>query len=248
MRTGGSGADPTSSLLLLMFEKNGRPFPFVCTGFFEIDRHGLKDLIDLEGNGKCQLIRQSIDDGYWMTSLYQPVAGRVRRLRNIAGMSLPLYTRFLTGENHSAIKPPVFRHPFEPDLSNDRVAQARSANHNHIRTVMPLKSSNLQDTRFVLADGKQCMPGSIYGTMTVVLDERSGRRMASLSAPDAFFRLLVEINLRRLPVFLFGAGRDAQGCLTREIIFAGEGDPVCRPKSPDTVYDTDRFVSTAELP
>ena len=40
-------------------------------GYFETDARGLKDLLDLDGNGQAELLRQSFDDGYWITSLYE---------------------------------------------------------------------------------------------------------------------------------------------------------------------------------
>ena len=69
--TGGNGLAPPMHVLTLLFDKTGRPVPSEMDGYFEIDEHGLLDLIDLDGDGRAELIRQAFDDGYWITSAYQ---------------------------------------------------------------------------------------------------------------------------------------------------------------------------------
>ena len=67
-------------------------------GYFETDARGLKDLLDLDGNGQAELLRQSFDDGYWITSLYEARDARWQIIRGRhASREYPLYTRFRTG-------------------------------------------------------------------------------------------------------------------------------------------------------
>jgi hypothetical protein len=98
----------------------GRPVPSEMDGYFEIDASGFKDLIDLGGDGRAELVRQSYDDGYWITSLYE---ARDAHWHLIAGehasRSFPIYTRFTNRANRVPTTPGPGRHPTEDDLSND---------------------------------------------------------------------------------------------------------------------------------
>src|SRR5207244_2167325 len=69
--TGGNGLAPTMLVLTLLFDSAGRPVPTAMDGYVEIDGMVFKDIVDLDGDGRAELIRQSYDDGYWITSLYE---------------------------------------------------------------------------------------------------------------------------------------------------------------------------------
>ena len=220
MRREGSGIAPPVYLLILMFEANGRPVPFVVDGYFEVDSHGVKDLVDLENDGHCELIRQSLDDGYWLTSFYQAVACHFHRLNSIAGMALPLYTRFTWSANHLSVKPQTSRHPFEADLSNDVSICRAGAGKKYLEAIDWMPGEKELEPCLLFSDGKRCRPLCRYATMTVVLDESAGRRMVSLSAPGQFERLAGEIKHRRLPVLISGTRIKSNRLLTSEFIFA----------------------------
>ena len=217
-----TGAKPPSQLIVLMFEKNGRPFPWATDGYFDVDNKGIKDLLDTDNNGKAELIRQSQDDGYWITSLYEASRSRWHRLHSIDGVSLPLYTRYTYASNKTAIKPPEYRHPFEADLSNDCNTHPTSSSRQFINSVEFSPSSNHSGVPcFLLSDGRRIRPQYWYASMSIVLDEPSGRKMALLSEQNAIHKLACEISLRRIPVLLSGSRtRAGQRNLSSELIFA----------------------------
>jgi hypothetical protein len=218
MRTGQVLPAPASELLVLLFEKSGRPVPFAVDGYFEVDSRGIKDFVNLENDRHCQLIRQSLDNGYWITSLYEAGASSFRRLPKIGSMKLPLYTRFSWHENHQCSIPPVGRQPFESDLSNDRTDTSM---HEKFLEALYWPEREKSGTPYLLlADGQRLRPAAGCRTMTVVLDEPGGRRMASLSAPEAVRKLLDEICYRRLPLTVCGNRQKAGRVRSGEFLFA----------------------------
>ena len=63
--TGGNGLAPSMHVVILLFDTAGRPVPSEIDGYFEIDERGLKDLVDLDGDGRAELIRQSCRFSRW---------------------------------------------------------------------------------------------------------------------------------------------------------------------------------------
>jgi hypothetical protein len=117
--TGGNGWSPRTVVMVLMFEPSGRPVPWTVKGYFEEDGRGLKDLLDLDGDGHAELTRMSYDDGYWITSLFEAGAGRWRQVRGAhGGRSFPLHTRFTHRPNRKAVTPAPGRAPIEDQLGN----------------------------------------------------------------------------------------------------------------------------------
>lgn len=218
--TGGCGWAPSSDFIALLFEKDGRPFPWIVDGFFEVDSHGIKDLLDLNNDGRAELIKQNRDDGYWITSFYEARNARWHRLRDLAGITLPMHTRFTYSSNKNAISPPAYRHPFEPDFSNDSDSFCKSAKQRYIDEIEWANVSSSENPDILLSDGKHCIPAAWYATFTVVLDEPTGRRIAVLSAGEATHKLLQEICGRRLPVSVAGARTKLERSLSPELIFA----------------------------
>lgn len=217
MGTGGCGWAPSSQLLVLMFEKNGRPFPWAVDGYFAVDSHGIKDFVDLNGDGHAELIRQGQDDGYWLTSLYEARQSRWHLLSNISGIRLPLYTRFSVGGNRQAISPPSFRHPYESNLANDGSKDRR---HEFIEEIQWTDTEHSQDPKIIFSSGGSASPVAYYSTMVVVLDEPSSRRMSVLSASKSTRKLLNEIVARQVPVTVCGARRRGEKVQSCELVFA----------------------------
>lgn len=221
MRTGGCGWSPNSQLLVLMFEKNGRPFPWAVDGYFDVDSHGVKDFVDLNNNGRAELMRQSRDDGYWITSFYETAKARWNRMHSIDGMAVPLFTRFTQMPNRQAITPPNYRHPFESDLSNNcKLPGSNGRGQAFLDAVDWAKVELSQNPCLLLSNGKHLLPQSSYGSMAVVLDEPDGRRMALLSAGEATHKLLNEICSRRIPVITSGTRTRNSHSPSSELIFA----------------------------
>lgn len=218
--TGGCGWSPGSHFIALLFEKNGRPFPWSIDGYFEVDSHGIKDLLDINNDGRAELIRQSRDEGYWITSLYEARNARWSRMHDAAGIKLPLFTRFTYTANKQAVIPPASRQPFEPDFSNDANSFWSPGKQHFIEDINWADVTSSEDPDILLSGGKHCSPAAWCSTMAVVLDEPGSRRMALLMNGAATYKLLKEIAARHLPVSLSGIRKKSDSRLSSELIFA----------------------------
>src|SRR5262249_47135706 len=108
-------------------DTSGRPVPFEIDGYFGYDATGVEDLVDLNNDGRTELVRQSFDDGYWVTSLYAAKGARWVRVQGRYGdCSYPLYTRFTNRPNRESTVPSRGRHPREDDFSNNSIAPNRN--------------------------------------------------------------------------------------------------------------------------
>ena len=166
--------------------------------YFEIDKKGVKDLLDLDGDGRAELIRQAYDDGYWITSLYEAREGRWLLVKGTHGQrSFPLYTRFTNRPNQVPTLPTRGRNPIEDDLSNDSPLFSSK-----LRAVNWAKVAQSENPELTLSDETICRPVAWLATMTVILDTKSGRETATLSAPEETRRLLETIRDRNLSVHI----------------------------------------------
>lgn len=115
----GWGLAPSAQYIIFTFLKNGRPCVFEPWGFYTATDTGVDDLLDLQGNGRTQLLDMQFDSGYWITNLYQVKDARWQRVHGWFGrLSYPALTRF----NHYPgrkliIKPIAGRNPQTDDLS-----------------------------------------------------------------------------------------------------------------------------------
>lgn len=211
--TGGNGLAPSSRLVAVTFESDGRPVRFEAEGYFDADAKGLFDLRDLNGDGHAELIFMNFDDGYWITNLYTVRAARWRRIRGRFGSrTYPLYTRFTDRPNRRATTPRPGRSPFAPDLSND----AASARYGQLRSYRWADVSQSEDVEltFETSAGQRliCRPASWYASFTVVLDRTHERKIFSLAgAEEEVKAALDEIIRSRAEVALYGE-RAAANC------------------------------------
>jgi hypothetical protein len=221
--TGGNGWAPSMHVLILLFDQGGRPVPSEMDGYFEIDARGLKDLLDLDGDGRAELIRQAYDDGYWITSAYEAVDAHWHRIiGRHASRTFPLYTRFTNRANREPTTPAPGRHPTEDDLSNDTVRY--SSELAAVRWADIQMSSNPE---IDLSDGTVCSPVAWYSTMVVVMDTAEGRQAATLGASEEAHKLLDAIMTLGLPVELKGKRRYA---------VTGDRERKPTPCVPETVW------------
>ncbi len=198
---------PGSSLTFLMFEQNGRPFPWSIDGYFEADSRGIKDLLLADRNRRACLISQSFDDGYWMTSIYTCKESRWQKLERLENMPLPLYTRFTLKPNQSIEKPSAICHPHEADFSNNNIKTPESSGV-FIESVELPPQENPESISLKFSDGKRLKKKS--GTkIAIVLDEKSMRKCAVLSTVAPAQKLLNEIAYKRLPVSLSFSKNDS---------------------------------------
>ena len=203
--TGGNGLAPPMHVLTLLFDKTGRPVPSEMDGYFEIDEHGLLDLIDLDADGRAELIRQAYDDGYWITSAYEARDAHWHRISGQhAARLFPIYTRFTNRANRVATTPAPGRHPAEDDLSNDTMAYSGRLTAVHWANVSQSENPELD-----LSDGTVCTPAAWYSSMVVVSDTVDGRKAATLGAPQEAHRLLSEIMRANVGVEVKGHRRNS---------------------------------------
>jgi hypothetical protein len=201
--TGGNGLAPPMHVLTLLFDTAGRPVPSEMDGYFEIDQHGLQDLIDLDGDGRAELIRQAYDDGYWITSDYEARDAHWHRITgDHASQRFPLYTRFTNRANRVSTTPAPGRHPVEDDLSNDATAYAGK-----LTAVRWANVAQSENPRLDLSDGTVCTPVAWYSSMVVVRDTAAGRTVATLGAPGKAHELLSDIMRSKTGVEMKGHRR-----------------------------------------
>ena len=203
--TGGNGLAPPMHVLTLLFDAAGRPVPCEMDGYFEVDGRGLEDLVDLDGDGRAELIRQAYDDGYWITSVYEARDAHWHRISGQhASRAFPIYTRFTNRANRVPTTPAPGRHPVEDDLSNDTTAYSGTLTAVHWANV-----SQSENPELGLSDGTVCIPVAWYSSMVVVRDTADGRKAATLGAPEKAHGLLNEIMRAQIGVNVKGNRRYA---------------------------------------
>lgn len=208
--TGGNGLAPSLHIVTLMFDASGRPIPFEADGYFQYDKSGISDLIDMNGDGKAELIYMNFDDGYWITNLYQVNDGRWTRVKGkFERRTYPLFTRFTFRPNHHSVKPRPDKHPYAPDLSN-----ATAMIRGHLLSYQEANVSNSADILLMIqikANKRVCKPDSWFSSFSVLVDEPSGRRIASLSASSEAVKSLLDYILsKKYGVATYGQRRASQ--------------------------------------
>jgi len=199
--TGGCGLAPPMHVLTILFDTSRRPIPSEMDGYFEVDKRGLTDLVDLDGDGRAELIRQAYDDGYWITSLYEARGAHWHSVNGAhASRTFPMYTRFTTRPNRIPVTPSPHRHPMEDDLSNDVIRKSGT-----IQTVHWANVEQSENPDLVLLDGTVCTPIAWYSTMVVVVDGPDGRMAATLhTTAETLFQ---QITALHLPIRITGHRR-----------------------------------------
>jgi len=181
--TGGNGLAPLTHILTLMFDSAGRPIPFEADGYSEHNETGIPDLVDMDNDGKAELIYMNFDEGYWITSIYKAANGRWERVTGHFGRrNYPLYTRFTFRPNHKPIAPKVGRHPYTSDLSN-LLPKLRG----HL---LSYEVPEQGDPTLWLSteSGKRalCKPNAWYDSFAVLVEDQAGRRIATISATKQY--------------------------------------------------------------
>lgn len=206
--TGGNGLAPTTHFISVMIDSSGRPTFFEADGYFEPGDNGFSDLVDMNADGKAELIYMNFDDGYWITTLYRASNGRWERVTgSFRGRRFPLYSRFTRRPNHRATTPMAGRHPFGPNLSNASPLLGGR--------LLSFKWQGPDDAEAIELTVKSargttvtCNPDTWHSSFAVVVDDETGREIASLGAPHAAFKsLLNEVVAKRYRVSLFGQRR-----------------------------------------
>lgn len=219
--TCGNGLAPTVHFLSLLFDEEGRPVPFEADGYFDGLPNGIDALLDINRDGKPELVYMNFNDGYWITNIYRCKNARWGRVKGqFAGREYPLFTRFTNRPNREAVTPKSSRHPFAPDLSNDTPLLT-----GHL-TSFRISETVGSDVELTILDSKgskiKCTPAYWYGSVRVVLDGHEGRQIIELSSENKqnVSPILNKIISGRLKVLLFGK-RYPDKC-SPEILWATE--------------------------
>jgi hypothetical protein len=210
--TGGVGMSPNAHILFLLRDRDQRPVALEMEGYFNFDAKGLAELLDLDGDGRAELVRQDYDDGYWVTSLYEFRANRAHRIQgDHGGRIFPLYTRFTNQGNRTPVTPKPHRHPRESNLSN----QIGDAEFVRLSKLTFESRSNLVE--FEATNGHSYCVNTKRGTATVSIDAGSSRRSATVGVQDQTNPLLKRIVRDKLPVLVSGRryerGVPGEGCV-----------------------------------
>lgn len=203
--TGGNGLAPTSHILTITFDENGRPVTFEADGYFQEANGKIFDLVDLNRNGRAELIYMNFDEGYWITSIYEVTNARWQRVEGRhANRTYPLYTRFTFKENHKPTVPKRGRHPVTPDLSNrsprlvGRLLSYQWADVHQSEDII----LSVKDKQDRVVSSK---PVSWYSSFTIVLDSREDRKIISLSANAETVKALLDtISAGNYEIALYG--------------------------------------------
>lgn len=206
--TGACGLAPSRQFKSVMFDSLGRPVIFEADGYFDDRDDGVGDLVDMDGDGKAELIYMNFDGGYWITNLYKADNARWERVTGpFRRRSFPLYTRFTRRPNHKAVQPARGRHPFAPNLSNRTpVLTGR---------LLSFRQSGTDEAKAIeftvgAATGKKtkCEPDPWYESFAMLVDDEKGREIVSLGAPAEKLRsLMSRIVEKRYRVAVFGRRR-----------------------------------------
>ena len=211
--TGGNGLAPSQHLLTSLFDAQGRPFPLTVEGYFASDANGLPDLLDLNGDGKAELVYMHHQKGMWVTDLYTAHNGFWQRISgNFASKTYPLYTRFTQRPNRRSVPMPSPR-PFRPNLS--------TSYHVFEGQLDSLKWADVAQSEDIvlglIAKGKSkksgllCQPDSWNSTFTTIIDNEQGRQIVSLDTPEALQKRLRPLLSTPHQVKLFGQ-RNPERC------------------------------------
>lgn len=191
--TGANGCGPTTHLTVVMFDADGRPVPWQCYGYFEVDKRGLKDILDLDSDGRADILQQSFENGFWITSLYEFCDGRVRLRRHHGTRSFPIHSKFTYKPNRLPARHSCGM-PKEIDWSNE-VTRADCVYLNRVQWPPILRCK--ESPSLLLSNGRKCTL-STWKALAVVLDEPAGRRVALMPCEEGH-SLLEEIRVRQIP-------------------------------------------------
>jgi hypothetical protein len=209
--TGGNGLAPSSHFIALTFDEKGRPVPFEADGYFQEDARGVFDLLDLDRDGRAELLYMNFSEGYWVTTLYEASGGRWRRVEGAHGRrTYPLYTRFTNRPNRRPTAPRAGRTPFMPDLSN--VAPVLRGTLASYEWADLSQSENIK--LFIDTGGTQvvCSPAAWFGSFGVVADSAEGREVVTVYGNEEQAKQMLEAALKSKSKATLYGRRAAEGC------------------------------------
>jgi hypothetical protein len=172
----GNGMAPSGMIKIITFEKNGRPIIWGDAGFYDADEKGVKDLLDIDRDGRAELLTMHFGYGYWISNLYQVKNARWHRVSGKFGrLRYPALTRFTYRRpNRTIVRRiiPERRHDVESEIKNDLS-----------------NNKPLNNAEYVLADNsgeifKDIRSGIILKTTGIpfIIDDRNEGRIINADA------------------------------------------------------------------
>ena len=215
--TAGNGLAPTEHLLVLSFDQDGQVMPWQVEGYFVTDKQGIVDFLDLNGNGRAELVYMSYGEGYWQTVLYEVKDGKWQQIRGkFAGKNYPLFTRFTLKPNHKVV--PASQLKPAPKPANLATNQAVLTG--QLKSYQWANVDQSEDISLMLQTNKallKCQPASWYSLFMLVTDQPKQREIISLAAsPNALQAALNEAVSQHNPIELYGQ-RSAEGCTPEQM-------------------------------
>ncbi|MFY9260389.1 MAG: VCBS repeat-containing protein [Gallionella sp.] len=200
-QTCGNGLAMPTLIYLLTFENNGRPTLLALNSYFAEARHALTALVDMNHDGKAELIDMRHGQGYWAINLYQVEEARWQRVQGkFAQRSYPLYTRFTSRSNRHAVMPPTESARAITDFDNTTPKLTG------ILSSLTAARQQDQENELILtlknAPKQVCTLSEFW---TITLDRPAGRTiLANLYIPFPSDPALANLANGKLPVTLYG--------------------------------------------
>lgn len=200
--TAGNGLAPSQHLLVLSFDQQGQVTPWQVEGYFSTDKRGIVDFVDLNGNGRAELVYMSYGNGYWQTDLYEAHLGKWQQIQGkFAGQSYPLLTRFTHKPNHKIASKVKAVNPI--DLST-----TQALFEGYLQSYQWANVNQSEDISLLLKMAKStvnCQPVSWYSLFMLVVDEPKQREIISLAvSPKTVQTALREVIDQHYPLSVYG--------------------------------------------
>lgn len=214
--TAGNGLAPTQHITVLSFDADGQVTPWQVEGYFATDKQGIVDFLDLNGNGRAELVFMSYGEGYWQTVLYEAQNGQWTQIHGkFAGKTYPLLTRFTIKANHKIAHPNKLK-PIEPvSLATDKKVLT-----GYLKSYQWANVEQSEDISLLIQTDKKlikCQPSSWHSLFRLVIDKPQQREIISLGANSKTLQArLQEIMAKQYPLKVYGQ-RAAEACSPEEI-------------------------------
>jgi hypothetical protein len=205
VRTGSSGVAESFYFISILFDEKGRPVPSEIRGYIDPLPEGIDALVDMDQDGKSELVYMNFCDGYWITQIYRAENARWHRIQGqYKNHTFPLYTRFTERENRKAVKPKSGRHPISPDISDDtpllkgRLKSYAFPDDGRMDIKQIIINRNGSEIKFAASKW--------HNTPKLVLDRHDGRVIYYLGIwnKKVVSPLLDEIISKQMPITLYG--------------------------------------------
>ncbi|TXH71361.1 MAG: VCBS repeat-containing protein [Thiothrix sp.] len=216
--TAGNGLAPSQHISVLSFDTDGQVRLWQVEGYFARDQQGITDFLDLNGNGRAELVFMSYGGGYWQTVLYEAQNSQWTKIKGkFAGKTYPLLTRFTFKPNHKIVSPNKLKNNEPLNLANDKPLLS-----GYLKDYQWANVEQSEDISLMIQTDKKlikCQPSSWYSLFRLVLDKPKQREIVSLAANSKTIQaVLQEAIAKRYPLKLYGQ-RSSEVCSPEEIWF-----------------------------